>query len=212
MSSNSNNMQDNRLILDEITDSDTLGKYIGQVKWFQDKRGYGFITICAGNEQDTDVFIHHSGIRPLNSMYKTLRKGEYVQFNLNKGDNGQNQAVDVTGINGGTLMCDVVPVKSPIHISPTATLVNPSSFSHAWMDASAGGHYLPAPFLSVSPPAPPPRHPVQRHVPISCAPVSCAPVSCAPVSCAHTMPAAMQPPSRRVLPIVPPPSASSVRA
>jgi cold shock CspA family protein len=109
------------LIVDEVVDSSgDVGEYIGQVKWFQDKRGYGFVTICVGEKKGMDVFVHHSGIRPLNSVYKTLRKGEYVQFNLNEGccdssasigaadeqKRKQIQAVDITGINGGSLMCD----------------------------------------------------------------------------------------------------------
>ena len=86
-----------------------VGKYIGQCKWFNDVLGYGFVTQQSGDDKGKDIFVHHSGIHPLNSHYKTLRKGEYVNFNIVCGDNG-DQAVDVTGINGGTLMCDVSPI------------------------------------------------------------------------------------------------------
>ena len=79
-------------------------------EWFNDKLGYGFITICDGNDKGKDIFVHHSGIKPLNSNYKTLRKGEYIQFNIINGMNGL-QAVDVTGIKGGPLMCDYVANK-----------------------------------------------------------------------------------------------------
>eukprot|EP00798_Chlamydomonas_sp_ICE-L_P017327 gene17327-23635_t len=51
------------------------------------------------------------GIRPLSSNYKTLRKGEYINFNVMKGHIGM-QAIDVTGICGGPLMCNVVPVRT----------------------------------------------------------------------------------------------------
>jgi cold shock CspA family protein len=78
---------------------------IGHTKWFNDKLGYGFITICDGPETGRDIFVHHSGIKPLNSNYKTLRKGEYVQFCIHSGSNGL-QAVGVCGIKGGPLMCD----------------------------------------------------------------------------------------------------------
>lgn len=104
-----------RTILDEVIDQDSIGVHTGQVKWFNDKLGYGFITICGeghgmGNEASRDVFIHHSGVRPLNSSFHSLRKGEYISFNMTHGLNGP-QAIDVTGIGGGTLMCDVSPYR-----------------------------------------------------------------------------------------------------
>ena len=98
------------VVMDEIIDRDVVGQYTGQVKWFNDRLGYGFCTVCDGGEKGKDIFVHHSGIRPMNSNYKTLRKGEYVSFNLTNGHNGQ-QAVDVTGVCGGSLMCDVMPIR-----------------------------------------------------------------------------------------------------
>ena len=84
----------------------TVGKHTGQVKWWNDKLGFGFATICdEGPDRGRDVFVHHTGIRPMNSCYRTLRKGEYVSFNITQGLNGQ-QAIDVTGVCGGMLMCD----------------------------------------------------------------------------------------------------------
>lgn len=98
-------------VVDEMVDSsDSSPKYIGQCKWFSDKLGYGFLTICDGDKKGTDIFSHHSGIKPLNSNYRTLKKGEYVEFSIVNGMNGL-QAVDVTGINGGALMCDFVNPK-----------------------------------------------------------------------------------------------------
>ena len=85
-----------------------IGTFTGQCKWFNDRYGYGFITVTMGEKKGVDIFVHHTGIRPLNSIYRTLRKGEYVNFNIIMGENG-DQAVDVTGIGGGTLMCDVLP-------------------------------------------------------------------------------------------------------
>jgi len=99
------------VILNELTDTDTYGKYTGSTKWFNDKLGYGFITICDGEDKGKDIFVHHSGIKPLNSNYKTLRKGEYIQFNIITGLNGL-QAIDVTGIKGGPLMCDYVSIRT----------------------------------------------------------------------------------------------------
>lgn len=98
------------VVLDEVVEQETYGQFTGSTKWFNDKLGYGFITICDGEEKGKDIFVHHSGIKPLNSNYKTLRKGEYIQFNIINGLNGL-QAVDVTGIKGGPLMCDYVTSK-----------------------------------------------------------------------------------------------------
>lgn len=98
------------MVLDEVVDRDCVGEYTGQVKWFSDKLGYGFITLCERGTGTGDVFVHHSGVHPLNSSFHSLRKGEYTSFNMTHGPNGP-QAVDVTGIGGGTLMCDVAPVR-----------------------------------------------------------------------------------------------------
>lgn len=98
------------VVLDAVSDKAPYGEFTGSTKWFNDKLGYGFITICDGDDKGKDIFVHHSGINPLNSNYKTLRKGEYIQFNIVNGINGL-QAVDVTGIKGGPLMCDYVTSK-----------------------------------------------------------------------------------------------------
>src|SRR6185436_6726334 len=48
----------------------------GKVKWFDNKRGFGFIAQSSGK----DVFVHHSAI--LGQGYKTLSQGEWVTFDL----------------------------------------------------------------------------------------------------------------------------------
>jgi len=87
--------------------------YTGQCKWFNDKYGYGFVTVCMGPEKGKDIFVHYTGVNPNNSRYKTLRKGEYIEFNIVDGKNGP-QASDIQGIGGGPLMCDFVGSKSPM--------------------------------------------------------------------------------------------------
>ena len=54
----------------------------GKVKWFDNKRGYGFIAQDAGQ----DVFVHHSCIQ--GRGFKTLFEGETVQFDLVPSDKG----------------------------------------------------------------------------------------------------------------------------
>ena len=63
----------------------------GRVKWFNRKKGYGFITQEAG----TDLFVHFSSI--VKDGYKVLNEGEEVQFEIVQGDKGP-QAVNVVVI------------------------------------------------------------------------------------------------------------------
>ncbi len=88
----------------------------GQVKWFNNKAGYGFITVCSGEHKDKDIFTHYSGIRVTNSQYKYLIQGEYVEFNLTKSSNENHefQSLDITGICGGPLMCETRKVSSSL--------------------------------------------------------------------------------------------------
>jgi cold shock protein len=83
-------------------------RIVGRVKWFNNKAGYGFITVSSGNTAGSDVFVHHSGIQVGNEQYKYLVQGEYVSFNLVNTQGGAHsvQAADVSGINGGKLMCE----------------------------------------------------------------------------------------------------------
>ena len=61
----------------------------GTVKWFNDKKGYGFIT----DENGNDVFVHFSGLNM--EGFKTLSEGQTVEFDLTEGDKGA-QATNVT--------------------------------------------------------------------------------------------------------------------
>lgn len=108
--SNITNIRDADILEEEIVTVEH-GDVVGNCKWFNKKLGYGFITVYSGDKKGNNIFVHHSGIKPLNSHFKTLRKGEYVHFNIIDGQNGL-QAIDVTGVCGGPLMCDNVEVRS----------------------------------------------------------------------------------------------------
>ena len=55
----------------------------GIVKWFDDSKGFGFITPQDGSK---DVFVHHSAI--LGTGFKTLAEGQQVTFEVQQGQKG----------------------------------------------------------------------------------------------------------------------------
>ncbi len=65
------------------------GNLIGTVKWFNNKKGYGFI----GREDGPDVFVHYSAI--LEEGYRSLSEGDFVEFDIVTGPKGP-QAANVT--------------------------------------------------------------------------------------------------------------------
>ena len=65
----------------------------GKVKWFNDAKGFGFITTDSGE----DVFVHHSAIQA--SGYRTLNEGEQVEFEVKQGPKGL-QAESVRRVDG----------------------------------------------------------------------------------------------------------------
>ena len=60
----------------------------GTVKWFNNAKGYGFVTPDDQDEQD--VFVHFSAIEM--DGYKTLKEGQKVQFELEEGPKGLHAA------------------------------------------------------------------------------------------------------------------------
>lgn len=93
---------------DAVTSSIARDTLTGRVKWFNNKAGYGFITVTDGSRSGSDIFVHHSGINVENQQYKYLVQGEYVDFVLEKAESGNHEyhATSVHGVNGGKLMCE----------------------------------------------------------------------------------------------------------
>ena len=93
---------------DAVTSSGASEHLLGRVKWFNNKAGYGFITVTDGARSGSDIFVHHSAINVENQQYKYLVQGEYVEFDLVRTESGSHewQASLVAGIRGGKLMCE----------------------------------------------------------------------------------------------------------
>ena len=110
--------------------------FIGRVKWFNNKAGYGFITITDGQRSGEDIFVHHSGITVDSEQFKYLVQGEYVEFHISataEGAKHPTQATSVTGVKGGKLMCQTrndnrkekkVAATTSAHATTSATTSN----------------------------------------------------------------------------------------
>jgi len=67
-----------------------MSQTTGTVKWFNEEKGFGFITQENGGK---DVFVHFRSI--VSDGFKTLKEGQQVQFNVEEGQKGP-QAANVT--------------------------------------------------------------------------------------------------------------------
>ena len=83
----------------------------GRVKWFNNKTGFGFISVVGGDDQFKDaseIFVHHSAVTVSQEQYRYLVEGEYVEFAVVTTESGTHkfQAGDVRGVKGGKLFCE----------------------------------------------------------------------------------------------------------
>ncbi|XP_071685880.1 cold shock domain-containing protein 4-like [Rutidosis leptorrhynchoides] len=76
--------------------ADNGARLSGTVKWFNDTKGFGFITPEDGGEE---IFVHQSSIR--SDGFRSLGDGESVEYVIENGSDGRAKAADVTGPNEG---------------------------------------------------------------------------------------------------------------
>ena len=97
--------EDNKTTKESVPESE---RYNGRIKWFNNSRGYGFLSYRGSDGSDKDVFVHFSAINCQNDNgFRTLTQGEYVSFSLADSNKpGQLQASNITGVNGGPLLSE----------------------------------------------------------------------------------------------------------
>ena len=96
-------------------------RHNGTVKWFNERKGYGFIA----QENGDDVFVHYREIR--GEGFKTLAEGQQVEFGLVTRDKGPAAE-------------DVVPSDCPTASYLESRLLVPLSFNCVWLMVDALGY------------------------------------------------------------------------
>lgn len=82
----------------------SASRHVGCVKWFDNRKGFGFINNLSNN---SEVFVHHTGLNSKESCFRTLFPGEYIEYHLYHDEqSNRDYAVNVTGVQGGSLLCE----------------------------------------------------------------------------------------------------------
>ena len=87
---------------------DTFGKEIGNVLWYDQNKGYGFIKIITPGSDlvGKDIFVHFSSINAISS-FKKIYPGEFVSLDVVETDEKKNYGCsNVTGVYGNSLLID----------------------------------------------------------------------------------------------------------
>ncbi len=88
--------------------STARNSHICLCKWYDTKKGYGFLTVLNGPMKGDDVFVHFKALVVGDEVRARLTAGEYVSCEvtdpLQKG--GRVRAANVTGVLGGLLLCE----------------------------------------------------------------------------------------------------------
>lgn len=99
----------------------SASRHVGCVKWFDNRKGFGFINNLSNN---SEVFVHHTGLNSKENCFRTLFPGEYIEYHLYHDDqSNRDYAVNVTGVQGGCLLCENTGTRLSVRRQhePTAT-------------------------------------------------------------------------------------------
>lgn len=83
-----------------------MSRVVGNVKWYDTKKGFGFVTLVTPELENTgnDIFVHFSNLNVVDG-YRRLFPGEYIEFELGQATDGRSVCLNVSGLFGGTLLC-----------------------------------------------------------------------------------------------------------
>ena len=115
----------------------------GRVKWFNNRAGYGFITVSNGDHKNEDVFVHHSAVQVKQEQYRYLVQGEYVDFKLCavSGEEHKWQAGEVSGVDGEKLMCETRLESRATRTNRKETSSETPRVRHSSRDQPEQSHY-----------------------------------------------------------------------
>ena len=85
--------------------------HIGQVLWFDQKKGFGFVKVNhpESDFHDKEIFVHFSSIHTELTNYKKLFPGEYISMDIKHQPDVKGKeynCLNLTGVNGGTLLVE----------------------------------------------------------------------------------------------------------
>ena len=85
--------------------------HIGQVLWFDQKKGFGFVKVNQPESDfhDKEIFVHFSSIHTEKTNYKKLFPGEYVSMDIKHQPDVKGKeynCLNLTGVNGGPLLVE----------------------------------------------------------------------------------------------------------
>ncbi len=83
-----------------------MSRVVGNVKWYDTKKGFGFVTLVTPENENTgnDIFVHYSNVNVADG-YRRLFPGEYVEFELGQAEDGRSVCLNVSGLFDGNLLC-----------------------------------------------------------------------------------------------------------
>lgn len=83
-----------------------MSRVVGNVKWYDTKKGFGFVTLVTPELENTgnDIFVHFSNVN-VEDGYRRLFPSEYVEFEVGQADDGRPVCLNVSGLFGGNLLC-----------------------------------------------------------------------------------------------------------
>ena len=103
----------------------SASRHVGCVKWFDNRKGFGFINNLSNN---SEVFVHHTGLNSKENCFRTLFPGEYIEYHLYHDDqSNRDYAVNVTGVQGGLLLCENTGTRLSVRRQHEPNTVAPSS-------------------------------------------------------------------------------------